>query len=65
MSPTRTLNVVTLSIILLLAGCFGLGDSAEASDEHEHTPPGAAIRHTLKPKIAPLESVNHNGIPRK
>ena len=45
MSPTRTLNVVTLSIILLLAGCFGLGDSAEASDEHEHTPNAAPVLH--------------------
>ena len=45
MSPTRTLNVVTLSIILLLAGCFGLGDSAEASDEHEHTPNSAPVLH--------------------
>ena len=45
MSPARTLNVVTLSIILLLAGCFGLGDSAEASDEHEHTPNAAPVVH--------------------
>lgn len=45
MSPTRALNVVTLSIILLLAGCFGLGDSAEASDEHEHTPNAAPVLH--------------------
>ena len=45
MSPTRTLNVVTLSIILLLAGCFGLGDSAEASDNHEHTPNAAPVLH--------------------
>ena len=43
MSPARALNVVTLSIILLLAGCFGLGDSAEASDEHEHTPNAAPV----------------------
>ncbi|MGB1991114.1 MAG: hypothetical protein ACPHUO_02925 [Candidatus Poseidoniaceae archaeon] len=45
MSPTRTLNVVTLSIILLLAGCFGLGDSAEASDDHEHEPNAAPVLH--------------------
>ena len=45
MNPTRTLNVVTLSIILLLAGCFGLGDSAEASDEHEHSPNAAPVLH--------------------
>ena len=45
MSTTRTLNVITLSTILLLAGCFGLGDSAEASDEHEHTPNAAPVLH--------------------
>ena len=45
MNPARTMNVVTLSIILLLAGCFGLGDSAEASDEHEHTPNAAPVLH--------------------
>ena len=45
MSPTRTMNVITLSLILLLAGCFGLGDSAEASDEHEHTPNAAPVLH--------------------
>ena len=45
MSPTRTLNVITLSLILLLAGCFGLGDSAEAADEHEHTPNAAPVLH--------------------
>ena len=45
MSLTRTLNVITLSLILLLAGCFGLGDSAEAADEHEHTPNAAPVLH--------------------
>ena len=39
------MNVITLSLILLLAGCFGLGDSAEASDEHEHTPNAAPVLH--------------------
>ena len=43
MSQISTLNVFTLSFILLLAGCFGLGDSAEASDEHEHTPNAAPV----------------------
>ena len=41
MSPTRTINVVTLSLILLLAGCFGLGDTAEA-DDRDDSPPNAA-----------------------
>jgi len=37
MSPVRTFNVLTLTAILLLAGCFGLGDSAEAAEEDEDT----------------------------
>ena len=37
MSPVRTFNVLTLTTILLLAGCFGLGDSAEATEEAEDT----------------------------
>ena len=45
MSATRTLNVITLSLVLFLAGCFGLGDSAEASDDHEHTPNAAPVLH--------------------
>ena len=45
MSPTRTLNVLTLTLILFLAGCFGLGDSAEAADDHEHTPNAAPVLH--------------------
>ena len=45
MSVTRTLNVITLTLILFLAGCFGLGDSAEAADEHEHTPNAAPVLH--------------------
>ena len=45
MSATRTLNVITLSLILFLAGCFGLGDSAEAADDHEHTPNAAPVLH--------------------
>ena len=43
MSQIRNLNVFALSLILLLAGCFGLGDSAEASDKHEHTPNAAPV----------------------
>ena len=35
MSPTRTINVLTLTAILLLAGCFGFGDSAEADDSDD------------------------------
>ena len=38
MSPTRAINVVTLSLILFLAGCFGAGSTADAADEHTHTP---------------------------
>ena len=45
MSVTRTLNVITLTLILFLAGCFGLGDSAEAADDHEHTPNAAPVLH--------------------
>ena len=45
MSATRTLNVITLSLVLFLAGCFGLGDSAEAADDHEHTPNAAPVLH--------------------
>jgi hypothetical protein len=37
MSPVRTFNVLTLTTILLLAGCFGLGDSAEAAEEADDT----------------------------
>ena len=37
MSPVRTFNVLTLATILLLAGCFGLGDSAEAAEEDDDT----------------------------
>ena len=42
MSPTRTINVVTLSLILLLAGCFGLGDNAEADSDDDDYEPNAA-----------------------
>jgi len=28
-----------------MAGCFGLGDSAEAADDHEHTPNAAPVLH--------------------
>ena len=45
MSVTRTFNVITLTLILFLAGCFGLGDSAEAADDHEHTPNAAPVLH--------------------
>ena len=38
MSPTRAINVFTLSLILFLVGCFGAGSTAEAADEHTHTP---------------------------
>jgi len=37
MSLTRTINVITLTTILLLAGCFGFGDSAEADDTDDVT----------------------------
>jgi len=44
MSPVRTFNVLTLATILLLAGCFGLGDSAEAAEgDHDHTPNAAPV----------------------
>ena len=33
MSQVRAINVLTLSAILFLAGCFGFGDSAEADDD--------------------------------
>lgn len=45
MSPTRTFNVLTLTLILFLAGCFGIGDSAEAADDHDHTPNAAPVLH--------------------
>ena len=37
MSSTRAINVLTLSAILFLAGCFGFGDSVEADEEDEVT----------------------------
>ena len=43
MNYTRTFNVLTLTTILFLAGCFGIGDSAEAADDHEHTPNAAPV----------------------
>ena len=43
MNYTRTFNVLTLTAILFLAGCFGIGDSAEAADDHEHTPNAAPV----------------------
>jgi hypothetical protein len=46
MNQVRTFNVLTLASILLLAGCFGLGDSAEAEtsdDDHDHTPNAAPV----------------------
>ena len=45
MSPTRTINVVTLSLILFLAGCFGLGDTAEADDNDDTAPNSAPVIH--------------------
>ena len=45
MKITRTINVITLTLILFLAGCFGLSDAAEAADEHEHTPNAAPVLH--------------------
>ena len=45
MSQIRTFNVLTLTMILFLAGCFGMGDSAEAADDHEHTPNAAPVLH--------------------
>ena len=35
MSNTRAINVLTLSAILFLAGCFGFGDSVEADDDDD------------------------------
>ena len=46
MNYTRTFNVLTLTAILFLAGCFGIGDSAEAADDHEHTPNAAPVLET-------------------
>ena len=46
MNYTRTFNVLTLTTILFLAGCFGIGDSAEAADDHEHTPNAAPVLET-------------------
>ena len=43
MNYTRTFNVLTLTAILFLAGCFGIGDSAEAADDHEHTPNASPV----------------------
>ena len=34
MSATRTLNVITLSLILFLAGCLDSGDNEEEADEN-------------------------------
>ena len=45
MSPTRTINVLTLSLILFLAGCFGLGDTAEADDNDDPAPNSAPVIH--------------------
>ena len=37
MSSVRAVNIITLSLILVLAGCFGLGDNTEA------TPGGSSV----------------------
>ena len=57
MSQTRTFNVLTLTTILFLAGCFGMGDSAEAADDHEHTPNAAPV---LETGFASIEECNGN-----
>ena len=49
MNQIRTFNVLTLASILLLAGCFGMGDSAEASDDHDHTPNAAPVISLYQP----------------
>ena len=43
MNQVRTFNVLTLASILLLAGCFGLGDSAEAAEDDDDTTVTATI----------------------
>ncbi|MFL2962532.1 MAG: hypothetical protein ACJZ2K_06110 [Candidatus Poseidoniaceae archaeon] len=57
MSQIRTFNVLTLTMILFLAGCFGMGDSAEAADDHEHTPNAAPV---LETGFASIEECNGN-----
>jgi len=36
MNATRTFNVMTLTTILLLAGCLGADDSSASADDHTH-----------------------------
>ena len=60
MSHTRTFNVLTLTTILFLAGCFGMGDSAEAADEHEHTPNAAPVLETGYASIEECNSASCN-----
>ena len=36
MNATRAFNVMTLTTILLLAGCFGADDSSASADDHTH-----------------------------
>ena len=37
MNATRAFNVLTLTTIILLAGCFGANDSSATADDEEHT----------------------------
>jgi hypothetical protein len=37
MNATRAFNVLTLTTIILLAGCFGATDSSATADDEEHT----------------------------
>ena len=60
MSQIRTFNVLTLTTILFLAGCFGMGDSAEAADEHEHTPNAAPVLETGYASIEECNSASCN-----
>ena len=57
--------VKALAVLAFALSIAFLRASASLRARNSDFMPGAAIRHTLKPKIAPLESVNHNGIPRK
>jgi hypothetical protein len=60
MTHTRTFNVLTLTTILFLAGCFGMGDSAEAADDHEHTPNAAPVLETGYASIEECNSASCN-----
>ena len=57
--------VKALAVLAFARSIAFLRASASLRARNSDFIPGAAIRHTLKPRIAPLDSVNHNGIPRK